>query len=203
MLLLYELHLSPAICTCAGLFCLLQSRHGYSEFQRMRSNRQGQINVSGFFWLSLIKAASSFWRLCSLVQQLTQRRQQGESLLSHLICTMVLVPTFTLNWQLRRYEQGRTLFCLHHLQLLLLFSSVSHRDRELQFNVRLMLLIRFFCSSLPSAALLPHLISACPPHSPQPLPDWICWSSCFMYLSFSSADGYSNHWYLQSSGRYK
>lgn len=75
MLLLYELHLSPAICTCAGLFCLLQSRHGYCEFHWMRSYRQGQINVSGFFWLSHIRAASSFWRLCSLVQQVTQRRQ--------------------------------------------------------------------------------------------------------------------------------
>lgn len=36
--------------------------------------------------------------------------RQGERLLSHLICTIVLVSTFSLNWQLQKYEQGCTLF---------------------------------------------------------------------------------------------
>lgn len=103
------------------------------------------------------------------------------------------------------YGQGCTLFfCFHHLQLLLLSNSISHRNRKLWFHAYLMLLSwGFFCSSLPSATLLLHLTSPCLPHLPQHLPDWICWSSFSVYLIFPSADDYSNHWYLQNSGRYK
>lgn len=87
--------------------------------------------------------------------------RQGEHLLSHLICTIVLVSTFSLNWQLQKYEQGCTLFFFFFASPpALLFNFMSHRNRKPQFQAHLMLLIRFYHSSLPAATLLPHLTSS-------------------------------------------
>lgn len=171
----------------------------------MRSDRQGQINVSGFFWLSHIRAASSFWRLCLLVQQVTQRKQARRKplVISHLYHS----PCFNFHLKLTAADVWMRLNTL-----LLLAPPPASSALQLCFTQKQKTLISctsyaaqlgFFCSSLPSATLLLHLTSPCLPHLPQHLPDWICWSSFSVYLIFPSADDYSNHWYLQSSGRYK